>query len=195
MPDIRQQVGGMTPEGEAVILYTLRNARGAEVRLSNCGAAVTAVVVPDRDGRMADVTAGSRGPGSYDPADGGRTLGRVAGGIGYGRTPVESGACAPDVNRLFDGSTKGFADRLWESRAETNRVVMDLISEAGDMGYPGTLSVEAIFDFDDDNSLEITYLARTDRTTPVNLVCNLCLNLSGTSHTSVLDHRLRLRSS
>ena len=52
---------------------------------------------------------------------------------------------------------------------ETNRVVMSLLSEDGDQGYPGELCVEAVFDVDDDCSLEITYRARTDRTTVVNL--------------------------
>lgn len=78
---------------------------------------------------------------------------------------------------------------------ETNRVVMSLLSEDGDQGYPGTLAVEAVFDFDDDNSLEITYLARTDRTTVVNLTNHVYFNLSGEASGDVLDHELRLNAS
>ena len=56
--DIEQNIWGFTPQGEAVILYTMTNARGASVRLTNIGAAVVSIEVPDREGRMADVTLG-----------------------------------------------------------------------------------------------------------------------------------------
>ena len=72
---------------------------------------------------------------------------------------------------------------------------MSLSSDDGDQGYPGNLQVEAAFDFDEDNALEITYIARTDRTTPVNMACNLLLNLGGEGSGSVLDHELRLDAS
>ncbi len=93
------------------------------------------------------------------------------------------------------GGTKNFANRLWESRVETNRVVMSLLSEDGDQNYPGELNVEAVFDFDDDNALEITYLAKTDKTTVVNLTNHVYFNLAGDGSGSILDHELRLNSS
>ena len=62
MVEIEQNVWGMTPEGEAIILYTLRNASGAEVRLSNYGAAIVSATMPDREGRMADVVLGYKHP-------------------------------------------------------------------------------------------------------------------------------------
>ncbi len=78
---------------------------------------------------------------------------------------------------------------------ETNRVVMSLLSEDGDQNYPGELNVETVFDFDDENALEITYLARTDKTTVVNLTNHVYFNLAGEGSGSVLDHQLRLNSS
>lgn len=200
MVDIEQHLWGMTPEGEAIVLYTLRNAQGAEVKLSNYGAAVVAATMPDRQGRMADVVLGYKHPEDYF-ADGpfcGKTVGRVANRIAGGRMTVDGQGYALERNdrgNHLHGGTKGFADRVWESRVETNRVVMNLLSEEGDQGYPGELNVEAIFDFDDERSLEITYLARTDRTTPVNLTSHIYFNLSGESGGSVLDHELRLNSS
>ena len=56
--DIEQNIWGFTPEGEAVILYTMTNGAGAQVRLSNIGAGIVSIVVPDREGRMADVALG-----------------------------------------------------------------------------------------------------------------------------------------
>ena len=58
MITIDQHVWGMTPEGEAIILYTMRNAQGAEIRVTNFGAAVVSATMPDREGRMADVVLG-----------------------------------------------------------------------------------------------------------------------------------------
>lgn len=198
--EIEQQIWGSTPEGEAVVLYTLRNAAGAEVRLCNVGAAVVSIRVPDRDGHLADVALGYKDFRSYfgDPALCGKSIGRVAGCIAYGTMRIDGEEYRLDINGMaghLNGGVKGFAGRLWESRVETNRVVMSLSSDDGDQGYPGNLQVEAAFDFDEDNALEITYIARTDRTTPVNMACNLLLNLGGESSGSVLDHELRLDAS
>ena len=190
----------MTPEGEAIIRYTLRNDSGAEVQLTNYGAAIVSVKMPDREGRMADVVLGYKHPEGYffDGAASGKSVGRCANRIAFGQMTVEGKEYRLEVNNGVNhlhGGTKNFANRIWESRVETNRVVMSLVSEDGDQGYPGELCVEAVFDFDDDNALEITYLARTDKTTVVNLTYHVYFNLAGEGSGSVLDHELRLNSS
>lgn len=190
----------MTPEGEAIIRYTLRNDSGAEVQLTNYGAAIVSVKMPDREGRMADVVLGYKHPEGYffDGAASGKSVGRCANRIAFGQMTVEGKEYRLEVNNSVNhlhGGTKNFANRIWESRVETNRVVMSLVSEDGDQGYPGELCVEAVFDFDDDNALEITYLARTDKTTVVNLTNHVYFNLAGEGSGSVLDHELRLNSS
>ncbi len=198
--EIEQHIWGMTPESEAVIRYTMRSADGAEVRLSNLGAAVAGARMPDRAGRMAEVVLGYRNPLDYqgDAASMGKTVGRVANRIGYGRMTVEGREYRLEVNsggNHLHGGTRGFGNRLWESRVETNRVVMSLRSDAGDQGYPGELAVEAIFDFDDEHTFEITYLARSDSTTPVVLTNHLYFNLAGEASGSVLDHELHMHAS
>lgn len=197
--EIEQHIWGLTPEGEAIVLYTLRSADGAEVRLSNLGASIVGAQMPDRTGRMDEVVLGYRNPLDYmgDAAWMGKTLGRVAGPIGYGRMSVAGQEHRLEINSgvsHLHGGCKGFGNRLWESRVETNRVVMSLLSPEGDAGYPGELAVEAIFDFDDHHALEITYLARTDRTTPVNLTNNLYLNLAGDGSGTIRDHELHLHA-
>lgn len=198
--EIEQHIGGLTPEGEAIVLYTLRSADGARVQLSNLGAAVMGALMPDRNGHMDEVVLGYRNPLDYagDAASMGKTVGRVAGRIGYGRMTVAGQEYRLEANsgaNHLHGGSKGFGNRIWESRVETNRIVMSLLSEAGDAGYPGELAVEAIFDFDDQHALEITYLARTDRTTPVNLTNHLYFNLAGEGCSTVSDHELRLHAS
>ena len=158
MVTIEQHVWGMTPEGEAIILYTMRNDKGAEVKLSNFGAAIVSVTMPDREGRMADVVLGYKHPEGYffDGAASGKSVGRCANRIASGRMTIEGKEYSLEVNNgpnHMHGGTKNFANRLWESRVETNRVVMSLLSEDGDQNYPGELNVEAVFDFDDDNAL------------------------------------------
>ena len=190
----------MTPEGEAIIRYTLRNDSGAEVQLTNYGAAIVSVKMPDREGRIADVALGYKHPEGYffDGAASGKSVGRCANRIAFGRMTVEGKDYALEVNNganHLHGGTKNFANRIWESRVETNRVVMTLLSPDGDQGYPGELEAEAVFDFDDDNSLEITYRAATDRTTVVNLTNHLYVNLDGEQAGSVLDHELQLHAS
>ena len=198
--EIEQDVWGLTAEGEAIVRYRMRNACGAEVELTNLGAAVTAVRVPDREGRIADVAIGYADAADYlrDPANAGKTIGRFANRIAGGLMTLDGEEYRLENNcgrNHLHGGSDGFARRIWESRVETNRVVMTLLSPDGDQGYPGELEAEAVFDFDDDNSLEITYRAATDRTTVVNLTNHLYVNLDGEQAGSVLDHELQLHAS
>lgn len=200
MIQIEQEVWGMTPEGEGIIRYTMRNEQGATVQLSNYGATILSVVVPDREGKMDDVVLGYKAPEGYfgDGPAMGKSVGRYANRIAFGRLEIDGEMYRLEINNgrnHLHGGTKNFANRVWESRVETNRVVMSLTSEEGDQNYPGELAVEAIFDFDDENQLEITYLAKTDRTTVVNLTNHVYFNLNGEASGSVLDHELQLNTS
>lgn len=200
MIEIEQEVWGMTPEGEGIIRYTMRNEQGAYVQLSNYGATILSVVVPDRNGKLDDVVLGYRDAEGYffDGPAMGKSVGRYANRIALGRMTIEGEKYQLEINNgqnHLHGGTKNFANRVWESRVETNRVVMSLTSEDGDQKFPGELAVEAIFDFDEENQLEITYLAKTDRTTVVNLTNHAYFNLNGESSGSVLDHELQLNTS
>ncbi len=200
MTRIEQQVWGMTPEGEAIVRYTLTNEHGWVVVLTNFGATIVSVRVPDRDGRLADVVLGYMNPEGYffDGAASGKSVGRCANRIAWGRMEIEGKEYRLEINNgqnHLHGGTNNFANRVWESRVEENRVVMALTSEDGDQGYPGELSVEAAFYFDDEGALEITYAASTTKTTVVNLTNHVYFNLSGEASGSIHDHELQLNSS
>ncbi len=200
MITIEQQVWGATPEGEGIIRYTMRNKQGAEVVLSNYGATILSIIVPDREGNLADVALGYGAAEDYfgDGPAMGKSVGRFANRIAEGRLEIEGKMYRLEINNgrnHLHGGTKNFANRVWESRVETNRVVMDLLSEEGDQNYPGEVAVEAIFDFDDENQLEITYLAKTDRTTVVNLTNHVYFNLDGEGAGTIFDHELQLNCS
>ncbi len=199
MISIEQEFWDLTPEGEAIVRYRMRNSHGSEVELTNLGAAVVAIRTPDREGKIADVALGYKEAADYrqDPANMGKSIGRFAGRIGYGRMEIEGKEVRLETNcgrHHLHGGSKGFANALWESRVEENRVVMELFSPEGDQGYPAMMQVEAVFDFDDDNSLEITYRAAVSSTTVVNLTNHLYFNLDGAESGSVLDHELQLNA-
>lgn len=199
--EILQHIWGSTPEGEGVIMYTMRNSRGSEVQLCNIGAAIVGVKFADREGNIDDVALGYREPESYigDGAASGKSVGRVAGRIARGHMVIEGVEYRLEVNNgpnHLHGGSKGFANRYWEGRVETNRVVFSYVAEDMEQGYPGELIVEAIYDFDDEDNLEITYVAKSNKTTVVNLTNHLYWNLHGeASGKSILDHELKLNSS
>ncbi len=197
---VEQNVWGFTPEGEAVVLYTLTNAAGAVVKLTNIGAGIVSVVVPDRDGRMADVALGYESPLSYlgDGAAMGKTPGRYANRIAGGRFTLDGVEYVLPQNNgpnTLHGGPQGFADKLWESRVEDERVIFSLVSPDGDQGFPGELAAEVLYRWNDDCRLEITYLAACDAPTVVNLTNHAYFNLAGHDSGSVLGHLLQLRAS
>lgn len=197
---IEQNLWHITPEGEAVILYTLRNALGSEVRLSNAGASVVSVRFADRSGRIGDAVLGYGSAAPYlggDISACGKTLGPLA-NCAAGRR-VEAGGKtftpSPDCGPYWRGAGKSFADRIWEARVETNRVVFSTCSEAGQQGLPHNVSVETVFDFDDDNVLEITHYAQSDGAVPVDISNRIYWNLSAGTAPTISDHLLRMNSS
>jgi aldose 1-epimerase len=199
--EITQQVWGLTPEGEAVVLYTMRNKSGAEVQLTNVGATIVGISVPDRHGKMADVALGYSHYMDYfgDSAAMGKTVGRVTNRtrnatvtIG-GEEVVLTRNIAP--HHSHGGGAGGFQNRLWTGRVEGDRVVFGYVSADGEEGYPGELYAEVVYDWDDDNTLEITMFARTSKPTIVNLTNHVYFNLAGESSGSVLGQELRIDAS
>lgn len=198
--EIEQNIWGFTSEGEAIVMYTMRAANGASVSLTNIGAAVVSIVVPDSCGAFADVALGYKLPESYlgdAPAMGksiGRYANRIARGI-FSLNGVEHRLAQNNGPNHLHGGVGGFSNRLWDSRVEVNRVVFSLLSADGDQGYPGQMSVEAIYDWDDQMTLEVTYLARSSADTIVNLTNHTYFNLAGHDSGSVLDQKLQLNAS
>lgn len=199
--EIEQNIWGFTPEGEAGVLYAMRNASGGEVRLTNAGAAVAGILLPDGCGGKVNVAAGYDSFGDYmdDAVAMGKIVGRLAGPVSRGRFRLGGREVRLSANRPphhFDGGRRGFSSRLWEARTEVNRVVFSLDSDSGDEGYPGALHVEAAYDWDDDYRLEITVAARGDEDTPVDIVSGLMVDLSGHfTPESIAGHLLRVDAS
>lgn len=181
-------------------LFTLRNRAGLEIRITNYGGIVTALLVPDREGRFDDIVLGFDTVDSYfgpHPYFGG-IIGRYANRIARGRFPLEGRehvlACNDGVNHLHGGS-RGFDRKFWSAEPLSRRgsaLVLRRTSEDGEEGYPGRLECEITYALTEANEVRIEYAASTDRPTLLNLTHHSYFNLAGRPGSDVLGHQLRV---
>lgn len=188
-----------TPAGIARI-YRLTNSGGAYVELSSIGAGILSVTVPDGKGVLRDVVLGYSNICDYlnDGPCMGKTPGRYANRIGKGRFSLDGKEyrlavnCGPDA---LHGGPEGFHNRLWDSRELPDGVLFSYVSKDGEEGYPGNLTVEVLYRWDDSNTLHIEYRGKTDSPTVLNLTNHTYFNLGGCDSGTALNHELRLFSS
>ena len=185
-------------DGAQILKYRMTNSAGAYVELGSIGAAILSIVVPDRDGKMADVVIGYEDPLSYigDGPCCGKTPGRFANRIAKGRFTLDGKNYSLPINNgpnHLHGGPDGFMNKVWDSRIEGDSVEFMYFSEDGESGYPGNLKSVVRYEWGDDNALKITYTAQTDAPTVVNLTNHAYFNLAGKG--KILDHELLLNAS
>jgi aldose 1-epimerase len=201
-PRDREMISRMTPSTSIdvrpwcdVHLYTLRNASGMRVDISDLGATLVAWHAPDREGRIADVLLGHDTPEQYrnGAAFMGAIIGRWANRIRDGRFVLDGVPHQVErnegANHLHGGSA-GFHRQMWRAQAEDGALVMTLHSPAGAAGFPGNLDVTVRYALTDDGTLSIDYEARTDASTPINLTNHAYFNLSGAA--TIRDHEISI---
>ena len=195
--NITKELWGKTACGKEIYLYTITNKSGAYVKLSSIGAGIVSIAVPDREGVLADVVIGYPDPMSYF-ADGpcaGKIPGRYANRIAKGRFTLDGVEYELPVNNgpnHLHGGPEGFQNKVWESRKRNGGVEMKYTSPDGEMGYPGTVTVVARYEWSEANELILTFSARSDAETVINLTNHAYFNLNGKGN--VLRHRLRLNA-
>jgi aldose 1-epimerase len=196
---------GQTSEGRQVVLYTLTNPNGLRARITNYGAILVSLEVPDKNGELADITLG------FDSLEGylkvhpyfGATVGRYANRIGKARFTLDGvvyklAANNPPENHLHGGN-KGFDKVVWkpeEVKAESQKawVKMSYISEDGEEGYPGNMACTVTYTLTENNELKINYEAETDKMTIVNLTNHTYFNLASQGTGDILGHELMLNA-
>ena len=192
---------GKEQHGYPVTEYTLTNAGGASVSILNYGGTITNIIVPDRNGQLADVNLGfdTALPYTADSGSMGALIGRVGNRISGAKFDLEGKTYTLGANNgpnNLHGGPEGFNLRLWDVAVSegngTDALTLTLISPDGDQNFPGTLSVEVTYTFDDQNALGITYRATTDKTTIVNLTNHAYFNLDGHSAPDVADLTLQV---
>jgi len=183
-------------DGKEVKLCVLRNRKGCELAVTNFGATIVSLMVPDKNGTMTDVVAGYGTLEDYATADGaylGAVCGRYGNRIAKGRFVLDGVVYDQLVvnngpNHLH-GGTKGFDSVVWDIKQQDDQtVILTYTSADGEEGYPGTLAVTLSYFLSDDNELRITYLAETDKPTVLNLTNHSYFNLSGAGDPSIHDH-------
>jgi len=178
-------------------LYTLRNASGMRVEISDLGATLVSWLAPDREGHFADVLLGHDTPADYlnGSAFMGAIIGRWANRIRDGRFLLDGIAHQAErnegANHLHGGSA-GFHRRIWRVEAVDHALVMTLHSPAGEAGFPGNLDVTVRYALDDAGTLSIDYEAHTDAPTPVSLTNHAYFNLGDDA--SIRDHEISVAS-
>ena len=188
---------GFTNDGEAISLYRMENASGPSVTVSDYGCRLISIYVPNKKGELIDVCLGLRDVGQYleDDASLGAVVGRCANRIAKGTFTLHDQtyelAINNGPNHLHGGPT-GFGQRVWNTRIIDDRVVFSRISEDGEEGYPGNLTVTVAYGWSEDNELSICYEASSDQDTLFNITNHGYFNLNGQGSDTVLNHELRV---
>lgn len=186
--------------GDSVRLYTLTNGT-AVAAITNYGARVVSLHVPDKNGNLVDVVLGYKDLASYrQPGEGfyGAIVGRYGNRIAQGRFALDGEQYQLELNdgpNTLHGGTNGFSTKVWEVKHVTDSSLeLQYLSPDGDAGYPGKLEATVVYTLTADNGLDIAYHATTDKATVVNLTNHAYFNLSGEGDSTILDHLLTIRA-
>ncbi|MDR2469974.1 MAG: galactose mutarotase [Tannerella sp.] len=189
-------------DGKETALYILRNKSGAEVTVTNYGAKIVSLTVPDRNGTWTDIVTGHDSIDDYltseEPYFGaicGRYGNRIAkgrftlDGVTYDKLAVNNGP-----NHLH-GGIRGFNAVVWDvKQIDARTVELTYISTDGEEGFPGTLTTCVTYLLTDEHEVLITYRAVTDKPTVLNLTNHSYFNLSGAGDPSIGDHLLTVNA-
>ncbi len=199
---------GRLADGREARVFTLANGRGLVAEVTDFGAIIARLLVPDRAGLVADVVLGVDSATEFEAKAAGfnsvigRYANRIAGGrfILDGQTyQLETNSSSGGIPVHIHGGRQGFNRRLWTATTTVRdglpAVRLSLTSPDGDQGYPGSLQVEVLYSVTADGALRLDYSATTDRPTPLNLTNHAYFNLKGEGEGDILGHELTLHAS
>ena len=187
-------------DGKQVGLFFLKNGN-ITAAITNYGGRIVSLCAPDKNGQKGEVVLGFKSIDDYLKATGvyhGAIVGRVIGRIAKGTFELDGKLHSLPINNGANhqhGGLKGFHNQVWDVKTVTDSsIVLTYSSLDGEMGYPGTLKVEATYHLTSNNELTLKFLATTDKTTIVNLTNHAFFNLAGEGNGSILDHILTIPS-
>lgn len=190
---------GGTIDDKEVSLYTISNENGMYAQLTNFGARVASLIVPDQEGNPVDIVIGMSTVEDYQnstEAYFGATIGRYGNRIAQGKFTLNGQEYSIPLNNggnALHGGIKGFQDVVWNvDSIDDNSIVFSYLSPDMEEGFPGNLDVKVRFTVTKENELKIDYEATTDKTTVINLTNHAFFNLNGEGSGDVLNHRLQI---
>lgn len=202
---MQKQAFGKIQDGQSVDLYVLTNKQGMTAAITNFGATLVSLKVPDRDGKFGDVVLGYDNPADYEAGKAyfGGTIGRYGNRIAHGKFTLDGVAYSVPLNdgpNSLHGGVRGFNKRVWTAKdvsgSAGEALELTYVSKDGEEGYPGTLNVKVVYTLlDDQNALKIDYTATTDKDTVTNLTNHSYFNLAGQGNGDILQHQLTLYAS
>ena len=185
-------VDGVKP----VKLYTLKNAAGMEVCITNFGGRIVSIMVPDKNGEMQDVVLGFDNINDYQtvPSDFGASIGRYANRINQGKINVDGVEIQLPQNNFghcLHGGPKGWQYQIYEAnQIDDTKIALTMKSPDGDSNFPGNVTAVVTYTLTEDNAIDIDYEATTDKTTVINMTNHSYFNLCGDPTKPVTDHIL-----
>jgi aldose 1-epimerase len=187
-------------DGKQVNLYTLKNDSGMVVKITNFGARIVSMLVPDKNGKYDDITLGFSSIDGYlnDDMYLGCVVGRYANRIGKATFKLDGktySLYANDHGNTLHGGLKGFDKKVWDATQQGDTLTLTYTSPDGEEGYPGTLKVTVQYILTNNNELIMKYEATTDKRTIVNLTNHAYYNLHGEGNGDILDHYLEIFAS
>jgi aldose 1-epimerase len=187
-------------DGKPNKLYVMTNSNGMEVCMTNFGARIVSIWVPDKKGTFGDVVLGFDSIGGYlnNKTDFGAFIGRYGNRINKGKFTLDGVNYQLETNNFghcLHGGPKGFQYRMFDiKQLSDTSLEVSYVSQDGEMGFPGTLTSKAIYTLTSNNAIDIAYEATTDKPTIINLTNHSYFNLTGNPEKDVLGHVMYLNA-
>jgi aldose 1-epimerase len=200
---IKREYFGKAHYGQEADVYTLKNTKGMESRITNYGGRIITLLAPDRNGNLDDLVLGFDGLERYLQQNPyfGSLIGRCANRVENAKITihgVEYNLSNNDGQHHSHGGIRGFDKIVWNAKIvnRNGRELLELsyLSQDGEEGYPGNLSVTVLYSLTEDNELTIRYLAETDKATVVSLTNHSYFNLSGHDSGDVLEQEIMIHA-
>ncbi|SNR70212.1 aldose epimerase family protein [Lutibacter flavus] len=198
---IAKEAYGVTSDSINVESYTLKNEKGMEVTIITYGGIITTLKVPNKDNKIEDVVLGYNSIEEYQKSTPyfGALIGRYGNRIAKGKFSldgIEYTLAANDGSNHLHGGVKGFDKVVWTAEVleDTGSLKLSYLSKDMEEGYPGNLETVVIYKLTNDNELEVSYEATTDKKTIVNLTQHSYFNLSGDFSKPILDHEITINA-
>jgi len=192
---------GETADHQKVDIYTLTNAHGMSARITNYGAFLVSLDVPDKTGKLADVVLGYDNLEAYTHGTTyGAVIGRFANRIGGAQFALDGKTFHLKANagpNNIHGGPAGFSYRVYSATpldGPSPALILHMVSPDGDQGFPGNLDLTVTYTLTANNALKIQYRATTDKPTVLNPTNHSYFNLKGAGNGDVLNHRLQVFS-
>ena len=186
-------VDGVKP----VKLYTLKNAAGMEVCVTNFGGRIVSIMVPDKNGNLKDVVLGFDSIADYQniPSDFGASIGRYANRINKGVIVMDGETIQLPQNNFghcLHGGPKGWQYQVYEAnQLNDSTMTLTMKSPDGDANFPGNVTATVTYALTRDNAIDINYEATTDKKTVINMTNHSYFNLDGDAGSNA-DHLLTI---